>query len=508
MISAPKWYIDVPFGCRCEYFRLVMEKNLYYTYEYNNHEYTFVNFMIGRSSEYNRILKLSRSNKFEMLIMYGRRRVGKTTILKEFFRKEKNVLFFPAQQKNDELNLTDFSEMLQSFFDGSFIAKFSDWERAFDYFSDKASNKKITLIIDEFPFLADSNPSIKSVIQHCIDHKLLNGNSTIILCGSSVSYMLNEVMGYKSPLYGRITESMEILPFDYRESAAFFENYSNEEKILSYGILGGIPRYLREFDDSKSVVSNISGSILREGSFLNDEPQIQLKMELREISVYNSIIQAISQGKNKITEISDTIHEEKSKCNKYIQVLLTLGIVKRIIPIGESDTGKKGIYVISDNFFRFWYRFISSNKTYYSMLGDERAAEEIEAMLPDYMGLVFEDICRQFFVHLAKKSELPFIPFEIGKWWGNNPAIKAQDDIDIVGLSKNKKSAFFCECKFRNSPMEMSEYDDLMTASLAFKNIENKYFYFVSKGGYTEAVKKRAKKENVILYGLNDLFRI
>lgn len=461
--------------------------------------------MIGRIEELNRLERLYDSSKFEFLTMYGRRRIGKTTILREFSGRHKS-LFFSAQEKNDSLNLIDFSKTIQTFFEGNYISAFPDWKAAFEYITRKVSKEKLVLIIDEFPFLAETNPSIKSILQHIIDHTWKEKNIFLILCGSSVSFMLNDVMGYKSPLYGRITENMEVKPFDYWESAEFFPNYNKTEKAIAYGILGGVPRYLEVFSSEVSLEENIKNNLLMEGSFLNDEPQTLLRMELREPSIYNSILEAISNGCNKICEIADRIHEDKSKCSKYMLTLQTLRLIEKRVPCTEPEKSKKGIYEITDNYYKFWYRFLFTNQNYYSMLGLERSCEEIMDNINDYMGTVFEKICEQYLLRAAKEKKLPFIPFKMGKWWGNNPLLKAQDDIDILALDKTGKKALFCECKFRNKAMSMEEYDDLVMATKMFQNIKEKYLMFFSKSGFTEPVKERAAREKTTLLTIEDLY--
>ncbi len=461
--------------------------------------------MIGRLAELNQLERMYNSPKFEFLTLYGRRRIGKTTILKEFAKRHRS-LFFSSQEKNNSLNLKDFSIVLQTFFEGGFISAFSDWEAAFEYITRKAGDEKLVLIIDEFPFLAESNPSIKSIIQHTIDHAWKDKNIFLVLCGSSVSFMLNDVMGYKSPLYGRITGNMEVKPFDYLESAEFFPFYSKTEKAILYGILGGVPRYLEDFSPDVSLRNNIENNLLREGSFLNDEPQTLLRAELREPRIYNSILEALSNGCNRISEIADRIHEEKSKCSKYMLTLETLRLIEKRIPCTESETSKKGIYEIRGNYFRFWYRFLFTNQNYYSLLGPERSSEEIMANINDYMGPVFEKICQEYLIRAAAENKLPFVPYKMGKWWGNNPLIKAQDDIDILALDKSGKKALFCECKFRNKPMAMEEYDDLAIASEMFQDIKEKHLMFFSKSGFTEPVKQRAGREGATLFTIDDLY--
>lgn len=461
--------------------------------------------MIGRIQEMNQLERMYASVRFEFMVMYGRRRIGKTTILQEFSKTHKTI-FFSAQEKNDALNLQDFSRLLQEYFDGNFIAGFATWEDALNYLGRKAQDQRTVLIIDEFPFLDKTNPSIKSILQHKIDHDWKERNLFLILCGSSVSFMLNDIMGYKSSLYGRSTGSMEVLPFDYLESAEFFPNYSEEDKLIAYGILGGVPRYLNAFDPGRSLRENLLSEILTEGAFLNDEPQTLLRMELREPVVYNSILEAVANGCNRVVEIADRIHEEKSKCSKYMLTLQTLRLLEKHVPCGESDGSKRGIYEITDHFYKFWYRYVFSNKSYYSMLGIDKAADEIIGEINDYMGPVFEDICRQYLVRRAKAGTLPFTPYVIGKWWGNNPVIKAQDNVDLLALDRKGERGIFVECKFRNRPMAMEEYDDLVTATEAFPGVKEKKLMFISKGGFTETVRRRAEEEGAEMVEVGEMF--
>ncbi len=462
--------------------------------------------MIGRQNELNILNSLYESNKFEYLVMYGRRRVGKTTLLQEFI-KDKKAVFFPAQEKNDALNLQDFSKMVQIRLDGMFISSFDGWKESFEYI-DKKVKARTTIIIDEFPFIAEENPTIKSILQHAIDHIWKNNrNIFLILCGSSVSFMETDIMGNKSPLHDRQTSSMEVLPFDYFESGMFYPGYSYEQKLISYGILGGVPRYLEAFDDSLSLEENIEKKIIRKGAYLNEEPTNLLKAELREPNVYNSILSAIANGRNRVQEISDFLHEEKSKISKYLIVLQTMRLVEKKVPCGEGENSRKGIYVLTDNFFRFWFRYEFTNNAYYEMLGAGPASREIMNGISDYMGDAFEGICKEYFIRKAKRGELPFIPYKIGKWWGNNPYIKAQDDVDILMLDKSGENGIFVECKFTNSKMPHREYEDLKDAMKAFPGITEKYMYFVSKSGYEASVIRYAQKDGAILLGLDDLFK-
>ncbi|MCD8348952.1 MAG: ATP-binding protein [Lachnospiraceae bacterium] len=461
--------------------------------------------MIGRESELEQLEQLYVSKHFEFLVMYGRRRVGKTTILQEFSARH-DVIFYSAQEKNDSLNLQDFSGTIQRYFDRQILAPFLSWEDAFSYISRRTGEEKTVLIIDEFPFMAGPNPSVKSILQHEIDHFWKDMNILLILCGSSVSFMVNDVMGYESPLYGRATATLEVLPFDYLDAARFFPKYSFEDQLIAYGILGGIPRYLNAFSPEYTIQENLEREVVRNGAFLYDEPMLLLRMELREPGVYNSILEVIARGCNKVTEIADAIHEDKSKCSKYISTLLSIRLVEKRVPCGEPEGSKKTIYALTDPFYRFWYHYIFSNKSYYDLLGTKDAAAEIMDDISDFMGLAFEDICRQYLMRQARQRKLPFVPAYIGKWWGNNPVIRAQDDVDILALNKKKTEGIFCECKFTNRPMPMEEYEDLLTAAKAFPENMKKHFLFISKSGYTLPVQERAAKEGTGLLTLENLF--
>ena len=181
-------------------------------------------------------------------------------------------------------------------------------------------------------------------------------------------------------------------------------------------------------------------------------------------------------------------------------------LVEKRVPCTESSKSRKGIYKLTDNFFRFWFRYEFTNNAYYEMLGSDAASKEIMEGISDYMGDAFEEICKEYLIRKAKKGELPFVPFQIGKWWGNNKYIKEQDDVDILMVDKTGKRGIFVECKFTNSKMPHAEYEDLKTAMRVFSNIEEKYIYFVSKSGYEESVIRNAREDGTVLLGLDDLF--
>jgi len=457
---------------------------------------------IGRKQELKDLENLYKSNSFQFLIMYGRRRVGKTELLKQF-SKDRNVIFYSALDKNSNLN--DFSKEILDYFNEDNGLYFSSWKDAFLYISNN-TDKRITLIIDEFPYIAKNEPEVKSILQHIIDHVWCNKNIFLILCGSSISFMVNDVMGNKSPLFGRATAIKEIFPMDYLESSEFVKNYSYIDKIKTYCIFGGIPYYLLKVNDKISIEENIINLFINSVSPLKEEPTTLLKAELRDPMIYNSILEAIAMNANKITEIADRTHINVTMLPSYINNLIEMRIIKRIICAGEKPTSKKTQYKISDNLFAFWYRFIFSKQTKIDLMDSKAFVDTIKEELNTYYGYIFEDICKQYIEHLGKNNKLPFIPSTLSKWWGNNKIRKTQDDIDILGIDKD--NYMFCECKFKNEDFEINDFNQLIELSNIFNKAKNKYFYYIVKSSYTKSIIEESKKYNCKLLTLKDLYNI
>ncbi|SHH90955.1 ATP-binding protein [Clostridium grantii] len=453
---------------------------------------------IARNIEIDRLNKLYIENKFQFIVMYGRRRVGKTRLLIEFC-KGKEYIFFAAEEYNDKMGLERFSRAILEYFDlAKFMPSFENWEKAFKFLASKSTEKQIVLVIDEFPYLVTSNKSLTSILQNLIDHTLKDSKLYIVICGSSMSFMEKEVLSYKSPLYGRRTAQLKIEPFDFFDSIKFFPNREFDEKVKAYGVLGGIPQYLLKFEESKSIEENIKEHLLEKISYLHEEPLNLLKQELREPAIYNSIIEAIALGYSKSNEISTKIGEDSSKSANYLKSLIELQLVKKQVPVGEKDNSRKTIYKLKDNLFKFWYRFIFSN---ISLIDQEMIEytydKKIEPYFSDYLGGIFEDICIDYLIRKNKKFQLPFVFEKIGGWWGNNPIKKQQEEIDILAIGED--NALIGECKWKNEKLGMKVVNDLIEKA-SILPYTNKYYIFFSKSGFTCEVEKFAHdNENILL---------
>lgn len=441
---------------------------------------------IGREEELKTLNEMYDSDNYECAVIYGRRRVGKTTLIQEFI-KDKKAIYFVAREANEVINLEGFSNDVYGVTAKELSRKsfFASWEDAFDYIAQISKNERLVLVIDEYPYLASSYRPISSILQAHIDSQFKDGKLFLILCGSSMSFMEEQVLSYKSPLYGRRTAQFKITPFNFFDSLPFFKTFSNEEKAVLYGITGGIPEYLIKINPSQSVSENIVNLYLKPSGFLFEEPTNLLKQELREPATYNGIIEAIAQGASRLNEIATKCGIESNKCAKYLSSLISLGIVKKEFPVTESKaTSKKSIYRLDDMMFRFWYRFVFPNlSTIEAGLGTVVYDFDVEENLSAYMGLVFEDICTQYIFKEIRRNNLPFFPEKVGRWWGNNPKQRRQEEIDILAYRKN--SALFCECKWKNSPVDRDVLDDLSEKINLF-GYENTWCWLFSKAGFTK----------------------
>lgn len=458
----------------------------------------------GRETELKKLNDMYNSEKFECAIIYGRRRVGKTTLIREFCR-DKKYIYFVAREASGEVNLANFGKDIYSSISGEQAGNsfFDDWDKAFNYIYQISMDERIILVIDEYPYLAGGYPAISSMLQAKIDIDFINSKLFLILCGSSMSFMEYQVLGYKSPLYGRRTAQFKINPFNFFDSLYFLNGFDKKDQAVLYGVTDGIPEYLIKIKLNRSVQENITDLFLTPSGHLYEEPSNLLKQELREPSIYNGIIEAIAKGASKLNEIATKCNMESNKCSKYLTSLIVLGIVKKDIPIGESFS-KKSIYLLNDQMFRFWYRFVFPNMSNIEAGFGERVYDhDVKPQLNAYMGLIFENICKDYLFKLMKKDKLPFFIGQIGRWWGNNPNLKRQEEIDIMSFRDD--DALFCECKWTNDNVDVDVLNDLISQGELF-HYKNKYFYVFSKSGFTNKIKEVAKKQdNIYLISFEEM---
>ncbi len=472
----------------------------------------------GRDYELECLNESYNSNKAEFIAVYGRRRIGKTELISQFCNQKPNI-FYSCSVCTDRNQLDAFSKTVFSYSrDYSALSPFSDWQNAFLFLSQIKTDKKLIVVIDEFPYMVKGNPSIPSILQNLWDHTLKNSNIMLIISGSSVSFMEDDILGQKNPLFGRTTGIYKIKPLPYTDAIKFFPSYSNEDKMTAYAILGGIPHYLSQFEPDFSIEKNIKSKILRPNSILYNEVEFLLREELREPAVYNTIIAAIATGCNTINEIFSRTQIDNRTLSVYVKKLIDLGLIEREFPALtsaiEREKTSKGILKLSDNFFRFWYSFAYKNRSQLEQ-GDIDGVwdDEIADNLHSFASASFEKLCIDYLYILNKRKQLPFRFSDIGRWWGkvtkpdeNGKPKTTSEEIDILAVDKTNKNYILGECKFRNEPFDMGQLKSLQTKLTLDGEI---YYYLFSLNGFTDAVIAESNSNShIALVTLSDILSV
>lgn len=458
-----------------------------------------------RQQELQKLNKRYNNNHFECIIIYGRRRVGKTALINEFC-KNKPTIFFSALNAAPQENLAALSKAIFEYKQPGITEApiYPSYDAALDEITKLAEKERIIFVIDEYPYLAKAEESISSRLQHIIDHTWQHGKLFLILCGSSMSFMENQVLGYESPLYGRRTAQFKIQALTYREITAFNPQLSAEQQALVYGITGGIPLYINKLAVQDNIDDALLENLFEPSSYLFEEPQNLLKQDLREPAIYNSVISAIAGGASRSNEISTKVGIESSICTKYLKGLLDLGILKKETPVTEKQ-GKKTIYMIGDNFFRFWYRFVPQHMAAISSGRIEQIYDRaIKRYFLDYMGLIFELMCRDYLINYAEN--LPILLSDVGQWWGTDSVTHKEVQIDIVGTPVDGKEYIIGSCKYKNEKIGVDELELLKQYASVFGKGVKYHYYIFSKGGFTQGLWELGEKGKVTLVTLDDIY--
>lgn len=469
---------------------------------------------IGRKRELNSLERLYHQQGFGMTVIYGRRRIGKSTLIREFL-KGKKAIFYTAAKVGKMRNLELFSQQAISLLDASLTgAAFSSLEAVFDFITDRLNEDKLVLVIDELPYWAQDDSALLSVLQKYIDTRWSEQNLMIILCGSSLSFMENKVLSEKSPLFGRRSSQIRLEAFDYLEAAMFVPDYSAEEKAIIYGITGGVAKYLSLIDPQCSADDNIKAQFFNTDGYLYDEPRNLLAQEFTDVSLVNNVIEQIASGSNTVNEISQKIRQNSSTVLYTLDRLIQVGLVTKKKCITEEKNKKKTQYVLKDHMFRFWYAFIPKATSLIEIgNGDLYFDQVVKPQIHNYMGCVFEDMCRYYTLRKGSCGAFGNILTDVGTWWGtevlrqDTEKVQQSADIDVVGISDLDKTAVLGECKFKKEKIDKNVYDTLLRRSAVFSG---KYrvirFLFFSLGGYTSWFDSMQDK-SVILLTLDDLYR-
>lgn len=463
---------------------------------------------IGRKAQLRELEERYHSPGFQMTVIYGRRRIGKSTLIKEFI-KNKRAVYYTATKAGINKNIELWGKQALAVLAPEMnTLSFQTINDLLDFLGKHSERERMVIVIDELPYLADADKSVLSVLQNYIDNHWMHGQMFLILCGSSVSFMENEVLSEKSPIFGRRTSQIKLDAFDYLESAEFVPAYSYDEKAVCFGVTGGVAKYLSMLDDAKSLDENIIQLFFRKTGYLYEEPNNLLTQEFRNVATYNDIISAIASGANKVNEIADKAHVEQSVAVHALQNLIATGIVLKEKAVTDEANKKKVQYILKDSMFKFWYQFVPDGMGAIELdRGEIFYQNVVKPKISEFMGSVFEQICRHYTLICGVTGKLDYFVTTVGRWWGTHPGKRLTTDIDIVGLDKIAKKAVLGECKYRKEPIDRKVYEELLEKDgLISKEYETVQYLLFSKSGFTEWVKDHSDKNRMRLIDLKELY--
>ena len=471
---------------------------------------------IGRERELASLKEFYEKDGIGMTVIYGRRRIGKSTLITEFLKNKKNI-FYTATKVGKNRNLELFSkQVLELLMPGVEDISFNTIEAVFDFINKNIGDDKVVLAIDELPYWAEKDEALLSVLQKYIDTVWQDKNLKIILCGSALSFMENKVLSEKSPLFGRRDSQIKLEAFDYLDAAKFVPGYSNEDKAICYGITGGVAKYLAMIDTTKNLDENIVRLFFRKDGYLYDETRNLLTQEFTDITIVNNIVEQIASGVNTLNVIAGKIGEREQTVLYSLEKLMNVGLIEKKKCITDEKNKKKTQYVLKDYMFKFWYEFIPKATSVIEMgQGEIYYQKAVKPYLHSFMGAVFEEMCRYYTLKQGITGEYGCFVTSVGTWWGlenfidKNSNIKMQSaDIDVVALSEIDKKAVIGECKFKNEKIDKGIYETLIRRGklITAKYKVSKYIFF-SLSGYTDWFESMSD-EDVLLLTLDSLYDV
>ena len=470
---------------------------------------------VGREKELLSLNDLYNKKNFGMSVIYGRRRIGKSTLITEFL-KGKKAIFYTATKVGSERNFELFTKQVTSVLDTDLEnATFSSLEALLDYITKKLSEEKLIIAIDELPYWAEKDEAFLSILQKYIDTEWLDKNLMLILCGSALSFMEKKVLSEKSPLFGRRDNQIKLEAFHYRDSALFVPNYSGEDKAICYGVTGGVAKYLSLIDSTISLDENIKRLFFRKDGYLFEETRNLLVQEFTDITLVNNIIEQIASGENTINIIAGKLNENDTTVLYSLEKLISVGLVEKRKCITEEKNKKKTQYILKDSMFKFWYEFIPKATSVIEMGQGEIYYDKIvKPLLHSFMGSVFENMCRYYTLEMGVCNKFNTFLTNVGTWWGVETVTDANGekrvqatDIDVVGISEIDKTAVVGECKFKNEKIDKGIYSTIQRrANLISGKYRVKTILLFSLRGYTDWVIEN-KGEDTKLITLEELYR-
>lgn len=398
---------------------------------------------VDRVDELERLRALYGSDRAELAVVYGRRQIGKSTLVLESIRDRPDAVYYQAVQETMAVQVGRFVEAIEPVYPAVTDVQ-REWEALLRFLVDRDT----VIVIDEFPYLVDTDPSLPSIIQRLWDLEVEASGATLVLTGSAIGMVHEHVLDGGAPLYGRVSQDpngrMKLKQLPFQSLVEFVPDYAAEELVFAYGIFGGTPRYLAPLDDSLDLGGNVTRLLLDPDGPLHDEPEAVLQMELNEVNRFFSLLESMARGNRVRNEIAQGAGMDNRDTSYYFDRLETLDLVERHHPVTEDPIRSRPTrYRIRDPLFRFYFRFLYGRAGQYELYGEDAYADLIEPTLPDFVSGTFEALCQQAVPDLYPELQLTRLP---GQWWD-----KARE-IDIVAPT-NRSTLVVGEAKFTSDPV-------------------------------------------------------
>jgi AAA+ ATPase superfamily predicted ATPase len=459
---------------------------------------------IARERELKLLQKEWESDKARLLILYGRRRIGKTRLVTHWMETFKpRALYWVAEPTSSKDQLRSFSQALFNFESNSVVPddfSYSTWNQTFEQAARIAKQERMALILDEFTYLMALEQGIAGILQNVWDHHLQHSNMFLIISGSHVGMMERGVLAYQAPLYGRATSRLMLQPLPFKATKSFFPKYRPDERVALYAVFGGVPAYWQQFNPGISLDKNIRENLLGDANLLQDEPRLLLQDFVSEIHNYAAILRAIAQGYRTPREIASSSGLNARHISMYLSTLISTGFVERRVPVTEQASSRLGRHHITDPFLRFYYRFLSRRQSQLALGIDDQTLAEIKKHLVDFIGThTWEELCREWLLRATGQKILPFLPDQVGSIWNR------EAQIDVAGVNFMEKTLILGECKWDRHPMDLDVLRKLIEKTDKALPAEGRWkvFYvgFARKGWKEDAIQFARGLQTSNIYG-------
>ena len=457
---------------------------------------------IGRQSELQTLEQEYRRDG-GFVVIYGRRRVGKTRLIKEFI-KDKPAVYFLATEEVEAQSMKRMAGVIARATGNALLGNvtFSDWADLFRAVAAYQPDQKKVIVLDEFPYMVKTNPAFPSILQNIWDEFLQDSNIMLILSGSLIGMMKKHALSYASPLYGRRTAQIRLMPLPFTAVYAS-QSLPFEQAVQQYALTGGVPKYLEFFTDQEPLIDQIRSIVLSKNGFLYEEPNFLLRDEVQTPINYFSIIRVIADGNHKLSKICGVLEQESPSISPYLATLSELGFVVKDTPITEKNPehSRKGLYFVSDNFTRFWFRYVYPYKGELELDNQQIVLDELQkTFISSFVAFAYEDVCKNIFAELCRSGQLAFVPSRIGSYWHND--LNADTEIDVAAVDRQNKRLFIGECKYHQKPVDLPVLTALQQKVAASTDLQNSFirqgyqvlYGLFSKSGFSDRLIAFAKE--------------